>query len=67
MEGNYIIGEEFNLITSLRENKGGRHVMDMFQEDFKEFLALGSLVDLEMGDRWFTLKNKRGGDHLSAS
>ena len=36
LEGNWIIGVHFNLIASLRENKGGRPVMDRFQEELRE-------------------------------
>ena len=42
------------MITSLRENKGGRRVLDKFEEDFRELLAHSPLADIEMGDGWFT-------------
>ena len=66
-EGIWIVGGYFNLITSLRENKGGRRVRDKYQEEFREILSQSSLVDLEIGDGWFTWNNRRGGDHLVAS
>ena len=58
---NWIIGGYFNLITSLREKKGGKRMMDKCWEDFRETLVNSSLVDLETGDRWFTWNNRRGG------
>ena len=61
------MGGDFTLITTLRENKGGRRVLDKYQDEFKELLAHSSLVDLETGDGWFTWNNRRGGEHLVAS
>ena len=55
------------LITSLREKKGGRRDLDKYQEDFREILTLGPLVDMETGDGWYTWNNMREGDHLVAS
>ena len=41
VEGNRFMGGDFifNLITSLREKKGGRHVLDKYQQAFKDFLS----------------------------
>ena len=58
---NQIIGGYFNLITSLREKKGGKRMLDKCQNDFRETLVNSSLVDLETGDGWFTWNNRRGG------
>ena len=55
------------MITSLRENKGGRRMLDKHQEEFREVLAQSTLVDMETGDSWFTWNNRRGRDHLVAS
>ena len=44
-----------------------RWMLDKYQEDFGETLASSALVDLEIGDGWFTWNNRRGGDHLVAS
>ena len=63
----WIVGGYFNLINTLRENKGGRRVLDKYQAEFREILAQSSLIDLETGDGWFTWNNRRGGDHLVAS
>ena len=65
-EGRWIVGGYFNLITVLREKKGGRRVLDKYQDEFRDILAQSSLVDLETGDGWFTWNNRRGGDHLVA-
>ena len=42
-------------------------MLDKYQEEFREALALSSLMDLEIGDGWFTWNNRRGKDHLVAS
>ena len=65
--GNWIIGGDFNLITLLKEKKGGKRMLDKYQEDFRETLVNSSLVDLETGDGWFTWNNRRGGECLVAS
>ena len=41
-EGNWIIGGDFNLITSLKEKKGGKRMLDKYQEDFRETLEIVS-------------------------
>ena len=61
-EGRWIVGGDFNLITALREKKGGRRVLDKYQEEFRERLSQSSLVDVETGDGWFTWNNRRGGE-----
>ena len=38
-EGRWIVGGDFNLITTLRENKWGRRVLDKYQEEFREILT----------------------------
>ena len=55
--GNWIIGGVFNIISSLREKKGGKRMLDKYQEDVRETLVNSSLVDLETGDGWFTWNN----------
>ena len=66
-DGNWVIGGDFNLIANLGEKKGGRRFLDKHQENFCDFLARSPLIDLEMGNGWFTWNNKRGGDHLVSS
>ena len=65
--GQWVLGGDFNLIANLEEKKGGRWTMDKFQEAFSECLARGPLVDVEMGNGWFTWNNKQGREHLVAS
>ena len=66
-QGSWVLGGDFNLIANLGEKKGGRRALDKFQEAFSEFLARGSLVNMETGSGWFTWNNKRGGEYLVAS
>ena len=64
---NWITRGDFNLITALREKKGGKQMLDKYQEDFRETLVNSTLVDLETVDGWFTKNNRRGGEYLVAS
>lgn len=59
--GSWVLGGDFNLITSLLEKKGGRRELDKFQEAFGEILTRSALLDVETGNGWFTWNNKRGG------
>ena len=61
------MGGYFNLINSLKENKGGRRVLEKFQEAFQDFLARDPLIDLETGDGSYTWNNKHGGEYLVTS
>ena len=47
------------MIASLGEKKGGRRVLGTSNEDFKDFIEENSLVDVEIGNEWFTWNNKR--------
>ena len=60
-DGNWVIGGDFNLISNIGENNGGKRILDKYQEALCKFLAQSPLVDLEMGTVWFTWNNKRGG------
>ena len=60
-DSTWIMGGEFNMITSMGENKGGRRIMDRFQEAFRDFLEQSQLVDMETGNKWYTWNNRRGG------
>ena len=42
-------------------------MLDKYQEDFGETLTNGTLIDLELGDGWFTWNNRRGNNNLVAS
>ena len=65
--GTWVLGGDFNLIANLGEKKGGRRSLDKYQEAFCEFLSQSSLVDVEIGNLWYTSNNKRGGEHLVGS
>ena len=56
--GNWIIGGDFNIITNLREKKGGSQFLDKYQEAFCDFITHNSLIDAETGNYWFTWNNK---------
>ena len=49
-DSTWIMGGDFNLITSLGENKGGWRSMDILQEDFREFVEQIQLVEIETGN-----------------
>ena len=49
-DSSWIMGGDFNLITSLGEKKGGWRSMDILQEDFREFVEQIQLVDIETGN-----------------
>ena len=55
------------MITTLRETKGGRRNMDKFQESFRDFIEESQLVDLEIGNGWFTWNNRQGWEYHVAS
>ena len=61
------MGEDFNLITSLGEKKGGRRSLDRFQEAFRDFMEQSQRVDMETGNGWFTQNNRQGAEHHVAS
>ena len=62
--GNWVIGGDFNIISNIREKKGGRRSLDKFQEAFNNFFIQSPVVDMEIGNGWFTWNKKRGGEHL---
>ena len=66
-DSSWIMGEDFNLITSLGEKKGGRRSLDRFVEYFINFVEQSQLVDMETRNGWFTWNNRRGGEHHVAS
>ena len=63
----WILGGDFNLITSLEENKGRRCKLEEESETLKDTIEELRLVYITMGDIWFTLKNKRTRDIHIAS
>ena len=50
----WIMGGDFNLITSLVEKKGGRRTLEATNIVFKDFIQGRWLVDIETGNGWFT-------------
>ena len=50
----WIMGGDFNLITYLEENKGGRWSLDILQESFRDYIEQSQLVDMETRNGWFT-------------
>ena len=55
-DSTWIVGGDFNLITSPGEKKGGRS-MDRFHEAFRDFVEQSQLVEMETGNRWYTWNN----------
>ena len=62
-----MLGGDFNLITSLEEKKGGRRCLEEECNLFKDTIEELGLVDIYPREGWFTLNNKRIGDHHIAS
>jgi len=58
---------DFNMITSLMENKGGIRILNRDTEAFKDFIKSAKLVDVFPKGGAFTWNNKRGGDRQIAS
>jgi hypothetical protein len=54
----WILGGDFNLITTLQDKKGG--CISLTQEDicFKEFIENNDMIDLETSNGIFTWNNK---------
>ena len=50
----WIVGGDFNLITSLEENKGGRRSLEVPNISFKYLIQRRQLVDIEMQNKWYT-------------
>ena len=50
------------MITSLEENKGRRHRLEEDCESFRDTINELILVDITLGEGWFTWNNKRIGD-----
>ena len=63
-ELSFIVGGDFKLITSLGDKKGGKQVLEKFQEAFRDLLAHDPLIDLVTGVGWYTWNNNHGGEHL---
>ena len=62
-----IYGGDFNMITSLEENKGGTRALCNDAQAFNAFIQDLSLVDIKPSNGMFTWTNRQGGDRLIAS
>ena len=63
----WVVGGDFNLITSLEEKKGGRPCLEEECDIFRETIEDLGLVDITPGEGWFTWNKKRLGDCHIAS
>eukprot|EP00253_Pinus_taeda_P013888 PITA_13888 len=66
-KANFILGGDFNMITSLMEKKGGLQKLNRDGEQFKDFIDNASLVDVYPKQGNFTWNNRRGGENLISS
>jgi exonuclease III len=62
----WLMGGDFNLITSLEEKKGGLRRLDLKHLAFKEFIQDHQLIDLETNNGIYTWNNCRGGSQQVA-
>ena len=63
----WLLGGDFNMITNIQENKGGRMHLDLDSNGFKKFIHGNHLIDLQTSNGIFTWNKKRGGAHQIAS
>ena len=62
-----MVGGHFNLIASLEVKKGGRCNMEEGSEAFTKTIEDLGLVDIILGEGWFSWNNKRMGERHIAS
>ena len=58
---NWIIGGDFNMITSLTEKKGGTRRLDRDSQAFSTMISDLKLAELETSNGIYTWNNRRGG------
>jgi len=63
----WVLGGDFNLITSLQEKHGGTRKLDQNSEKFNSMIHQLNLVDVRTTNGVFTWNNKRIGEHVVAS
>lgn len=63
----WIFGGDFNMITKLEENIGGRNRLEQENAHFKNFIQKASLIDVQFFNGTFTWSNRRAGNHQIAS
>lgn len=66
-DANYILGGDFNMITSLLEKKGGLRKLNRDAKAFISFIENARMVDVFPKSGKFTWNNSRGGERLIAS
>ena len=62
-----ICGGNFNMITSLNENKGGVRKLNRDAKALKDLIRSANLVHIHPRSGIFTWNNKRGGDRKISS
>ena len=50
----WIMMMEFNIITYLEDKKGGKRILVVTNEAFKGFINDNQLLDVKIGNGWFT-------------
>jgi len=63
----WIVGGDFNMITSLNEKRGGLIRIDADMEAFGDMIAEQRLLDIQTTNGIYTWNNRRGGRHQIAS
>lgn len=58
----WILGGDFNMITTLEEKKGGLRRLDKDAEAFNTFIATSKLIDVPTVNGLYTWNNKQGGN-----
>ena len=57
----WILGGDFNMITTLEEKKGGLRRVDKDAEAFNTFIAASKLIDVPIVNGLYTWSNKQRG------
>jgi len=63
----WVIEGDFNMITQIKEKKGGRARLEPEAASFKDFIQSTSLIDMPFCNGTFTWSNRRAGKHQIAS
>lgn len=63
----WISGGDYNIITNLKEKKGGQMRLEEDNTGLKEFIQTNQLIDVQTSNGTFTWTNKRRGPHHIAS
>ena len=57
----WILGGDFNMITTLGEKKGGLRKLDKDAEAFNTFIVASKLIDVPIVNVLYASNNKQGG------